>query len=64
MSGQLNSTDDLYLDEQQSGDYTVDDDDDDEFNSGSGSGSPGNSGYPKYQCRIAYILVRFSLWAD
>ncbi|KAB5586800.1 hypothetical protein PHYPO_G00005690 [Pangasianodon hypophthalmus] len=35
VTGQLASADDLYLEEQQSGDYSVDDD---EFNSGSGSG--------------------------
>ncbi|MCI4374423.1 hypothetical protein PGIGA_G00006110 [Pangasianodon gigas] len=34
VTGQLASADDLYLEEQQSGDYSVDD----EFNSGSGSG--------------------------
>lgn len=35
VSGQPTTTDDIYLEEQQSGDYPVDDDD---FNSGSGSG--------------------------
>ncbi|MCJ8728569.1 hypothetical protein PDJAM_G00006020 [Pangasius djambal] len=47
VTGQLASADDLYLEEQQSGDYSIDDDD--ELSSGSGSGRP-NSGYPKYQC--------------
>ncbi|XP_060776585.1 syndecan-2-like [Neoarius graeffei] len=35
VTGQLASADDLYLEEQQSGDYSIDDE---EFNSGSGSG--------------------------
>lgn len=43
VTGQLASADDLYLEEQQSGDYSIDDE---EFNSGSGSGRP-NSSYPK-----------------
>lgn len=45
VTGQLISADDIYLEEQQSGDYSVDDDD--EFNSGSGSGMP-NLVYAKY----------------
>lgn len=50
VTGQLISADVLYLDEQQSGDYSFNDDDDDaEFNSGSGSGRP-NSSYPQHQC--------------
>lgn len=42
VTGQLTLIDDLYLEEQQSGDYSFDDDD---FSSGSGSGRP-NPGYP------------------
>lgn len=40
VTGQITSADDLYLDEERSGDYSVDGDDDDESNSGSGSGRP------------------------
>lgn len=39
VTGQVSLFDDLYLEEQQSGDYSVVDNDD-EFNSGSGSGKP------------------------